>query len=83
MTIMYKCDICGRIEPAKVKNGIISAPEDWETVTYDPVTEIDTKYKDICLECRKTVAWLERSDGKETWGEAQRKPLPTIKKVVG
>ena len=75
MTMIFKCDICGRIEPAQIKDGIISAPEDWEVVTYDPIKE-PTKYKHICLECRKTVAWLERSDEKETRGEAQRKPLP-------
>jgi hypothetical protein len=76
MTLTFKCDVCGRIEPAQIKNGIISAPENWEVVTYDPITELDTKYKHICLECRKTVAWLERSDDTETLGEALSKPLP-------
>lgn len=76
MTILYQCDICKETAPAIIKDGIISAPDGWEQTGFYNFHEGVNKYGHTCIKCRKTIAWLERSDDTETLGEALNKPLP-------
>lgn len=65
MTILIQCDVC-----ADISDLTADVLKRWE------ISDADDKYRHICPSCRKTIAWLERGDDNETYGEAQSRPLP-------